>query len=165
MGINDFMFTPTPYELVTCSSDRSAKVWQLDLEAKTVTEVRCLELSPADTAEIKENVEKQILGLAFDASTEHMFAVALNSDIHSWSQTENSAVSTLRGHTSNVVKVTNFQNKFLVSGDTNARVLLWDPTTGTASRSATMFQGKISVNSIACNSTQVFVCFGDASIA
>ena len=69
MGINDFTFTNDPYEIVTCSSDRTAKVWRINLEAKKLDEVRTLELSSADNTELKDNVEKQILGVLYDRAS------------------------------------------------------------------------------------------------
>jgi WD40 repeat protein len=58
MGINDFSFTSTPWEIATCSSDRSVKVWKIDMEAKSVTEVRAMALHDDDIAAYKDNVDK-----------------------------------------------------------------------------------------------------------
>ena len=48
MGINDFCFTNKEWELVTCSSDRTAKVWNVNMEAGKLEEVRTLSLSEND---------------------------------------------------------------------------------------------------------------------
>lgn len=66
MGINDMTFTGNAGEIITCSSDRTAKLWKLDIEGKDLQEVRVLNLSEADATEITDNVEKQLLGVAFD---------------------------------------------------------------------------------------------------
>jgi WD40 repeat protein len=58
MGINDFVFTSKPNEIITCSSDRTAKVWTLNFESKQLDEVRTITYSAEDDAEYKDNVEK-----------------------------------------------------------------------------------------------------------
>ena len=83
MGINDFVFTSTPWEIATCSSDRSVKVWKIDIEAKTVTEVRALALHDDDIAAYKDNVDKQILAVAAHKSGD-ILGLNLLSDINVW---------------------------------------------------------------------------------
>lgn len=63
MGINDMVFTANEWEIATCSSDRTVKIWKMDLEAKNVTEIRTLGLHEDDIAAYKDNVEKQILAV------------------------------------------------------------------------------------------------------
>jgi len=58
MGINDLVFTSNEWEIATCSSDRTVKIWKLDIEGKSVTELRNLDLHDDDTAAYKDNVEK-----------------------------------------------------------------------------------------------------------
>jgi len=57
MGINDFVFSGKN-EIATCSSDRTVKTWKIDIEAKTMTEVRTLAIHDDDNAALKDNVEK-----------------------------------------------------------------------------------------------------------
>ena len=102
MGINDMSFTGNPGEIITCSSDRTAKLWKLDLEAKELTEVRVLNLSESDTQEITDNVEKQLLGVAYDASENLILTTSCNSDINIWSGEETAPSCTLRGHTNTI---------------------------------------------------------------
>jgi WD40 repeat protein len=66
MGINDFSFMENE-QIVTCSSDRTVKVWSLKVEDKAIDEVRKLGLSEEDDKGLKDNVEKQQLGCAVDA--------------------------------------------------------------------------------------------------
>lgn len=80
MGINDLFFTSTPNQFITCSSDRTAKVWTLNLEEKKLEEVRVLNLSEADTSQIKDNVEKQQLGILMREDS--IYTVGCNSDIN-----------------------------------------------------------------------------------
>jgi len=65
MGIQDLAFSKNENELITCSSDRSVKTWKLNLEAKTLEDGKVLQLPKADVDGIKDNVEKQQLGLAY----------------------------------------------------------------------------------------------------
>lgn len=58
MGINDFCFTANPNEIITCSSDRSAKVWIVNFETKKLDEVTTHNLSEADDKEFTDNVDK-----------------------------------------------------------------------------------------------------------
>ena len=58
------------------------KVWQIDVGAKTMDETKAYKLSAADQDGLKENVEKQILGVRNDGDT--VIAVSCNSDINRW---------------------------------------------------------------------------------
>jgi len=58
MGINDFAFTHNDWEIATASSDRTIKLWKIDIEAKTVTETSTLTISDFDTNGYKDNVDK-----------------------------------------------------------------------------------------------------------
>lgn len=42
MGINDFCQTQNEGEIATCSSDRTIKVWKLNIAEKSLDEVRTL---------------------------------------------------------------------------------------------------------------------------
>ena len=58
MGINDLCFTQNVGQLVTCSSDRSVKVWKVDVGEKNMDQTKAFKISEADTTGLKENVEK-----------------------------------------------------------------------------------------------------------
>jgi len=64
MGINDFSFADDG-QIVTCSSDRTIKHWKIN--EKSLDEERTLNLSEFDTTGLKDNVEKQQLGILLDA--------------------------------------------------------------------------------------------------
>jgi WD40 repeat protein len=64
MGINDFCFAEDG-QIVTCSSDRTVKQWKIN--DKTLDEERTLNLSEFDATGLKDNVEKQQLGILLDA--------------------------------------------------------------------------------------------------
>lgn len=68
MGINDLFFSQIANELITCSSDKTAKVWKVNFEDKKLEEIRTLELSQADADQIKDNVDKQQLGVILSES-------------------------------------------------------------------------------------------------
>lgn len=141
MGINDFCFTENANEIVTCSSDRTVKVWRVNFETKALEEVRTLGLSEIDTEEFKDNVDKQILGLAWNNG--QVMSVSCNTDINAWAADHNSPVSTIRGHANTINKVANFKGQWIASGDNDGRLLLWNPKTGIATRSSSLFKSKI----------------------
>jgi hypothetical protein len=62
MGINDFVFGAGENEVITCSSDRSLKVHQMNFDGKAIEEIRQLNLNQAEIEGLKENVDKQQLG-------------------------------------------------------------------------------------------------------
>ena len=110
MGINDFCFTSNENEIITCSSDRTAKVWKVDFEGNKLDEVRTLVLSEADSEEFKENVDKQILGAIYSKEAQNILAVTHNSDLQVWSEEANTPVKTIRGHNSQINKVVLWKN-------------------------------------------------------
>jgi WD40 repeat protein len=59
MGINDLSFGEEG-QIFTCSSDRTVKEWKL---SETLEEVKTYNLSEFDATGLKDNVEKQQLGL------------------------------------------------------------------------------------------------------
>lgn len=151
MGINDMAFMPNEWEIATCSSDRTVKIWKLDLEAKSFTEIRTLNLSEDDTSAYKDNVEKQILAVAGFKSGETL-GLNLHSDISVWKGESTSPDLVIRGHRSTVNSVGNFNNTALISGDSEGHILSWDPATGNANRSQTQFVSKLGISTIAANS-------------
>jgi WD40 repeat protein len=151
MGINDMAFMPNEWEIATCSSDRTVKIWKLDLEAKSFTEIRTLNLSEDDTSAYKDNVEKQILAVAGFKSGETL-GLNLHSDISVWKGESTSPDQVIRGHRSTVNSVGNFNNTALISGDSEGHILSWDPATGNANRSQTQFVSKLGISTIAANS-------------
>jgi len=164
MGINDFVFTSEPNEIVTCSSDRTAKVWKINFETKKLDEVRTLTLSETDNLELKENVDKQLLGLLYEKSCSKTMTVSCNSEINVWKEDCNTPETTLRGHSNTVGKVINFGNSCIVSGDNDGRLFVWDVATGLAKRASTQFKHKISVCALTCNSKFVYSASGDGSM-
>jgi len=102
MGINDICFTGNEFEIVTCSSDRTVKVWKVNMEGQKLEEVRSLELSGADAEQIKDNVDKQLLGLAYNNVTKCIMTASCNSEINMWNEESNVVDSTVRGHTNSV---------------------------------------------------------------
>ena len=60
MGINDFSFGEDG-KIITCSSDRTVKLWKIN--EKTLDEEKTYNLSEFDATGLKDNVEKQQLGL------------------------------------------------------------------------------------------------------
>jgi WD40 repeat protein len=103
-----------------------------------------------------------MLGLIFEG--ENTLGVSKNSDIHVWTGAATSPNQTLRGHANKVTKIANFNNKWIVSGDDDGRILIWNPKTSHASRPPTDFRSKISVSALACNSTKLYVAFADQNI-
>ena len=115
MGINDFSFMENE-QIVTCSSDRSVKVWAVKVDEKTVDEVRKLGLSEEDDKGLKDNVEKQQLGCLVDAQN-NIMSVQCNSDINVWNKESDLPTSTIRGHQNHVLKTVSIGNNYIVSGD------------------------------------------------
>lgn len=162
MGIMDFVFTSSPNEVITCSNDRTAKVWTVNIEAKTVDMVRELVLSEDDLAAYKENVDKQSLGIiGFDKS---ILSVSMNSDINSWEEDNNSASHTLRGHANSVSAVANFNDKGMVSVDLDGRILFWSVETGEAQRPTSQMRHKIQALTVCTNSNNVYTSSQDSTM-
>jgi hypothetical protein len=98
-------------------------VWQVDVGGKTMDETKAYKLSAADSEGLKENVEKQILALQNDGDT--VIAVSCNSDINRWElQGGEEPVETIRGHMNSVNALAMWHQKFIISGDTDGRVLV-----------------------------------------
>lgn len=163
MGINDLYFSQTANELITCSSDRTAKIWRVNFEEKKLEEVRTLELSEADSVQVKDNVDKQQLAVVL--SNTQALTVGFNSDINVWEGEATAPVKTIRGHNAIVNQVINFNNKFVVSGDSSGRVLFWNPENGEAKRPVSQYQGKATVRALAVNSSSVYAAFDDQTAA
>lgn len=60
--------------------------------------------------------------------------------------------------------LTNFNNKWVVSGDNLGRILFWDPVTGAASRPALNYQNKAACREVVSNSQFVYAAFEDQSL-
>ena len=155
MGINDLVFTANEWEVATCSSDRTVKIWKIDMEAKNVTEVRSLSLHEDDIAAYKDNVEKQILAVCALQSG-NILGLNLHSDINVWGKDDTQPGQVIRGHRSTVNSVGNYNNTAIISGDSEGHILSWDPATGLANRSQTQFVSKLGISSIASNSKFVY---------
>mmetsp|Transcript_9265 Transcript_9265/g.15584 ORF Transcript_9265/g.15584 Transcript_9265/m.15584 type:complete len:204 (-) Transcript_9265:632-1243(-) len=166
MGINDFAFSTTANELVTCSSDRSLKVWKMDVASKALDEVKTLSYTKADLEQITDNVEKQVLGVLVDEQKELILSASCNSDINVWqlAQEGSEASQTLRGHSNTVTKVVALSESTVVSGDQDGRILVWDTKTGLASRPPKNFRHKIQVVGLAANATHVYSGSADATM-
>lgn len=163
MGINDLCFTQNQGQLVTCSSDRSVKVWQVDVGGKTMDETKAYKLSAADSEGLKENVEKQILALQNDGDT--VIAVSCNSDINRWElQGGEEPVETIRGHMNSVNALAMWHQKFIISGDTDGRVLVQDSLTGYVTRPEGAYKHKVSVTAVACNDKFVYTSASDMTM-
>lgn len=93
MGINDFVFGEDG-QIITCSSDKSVK--QFRINEKTLDEERTFNLSEFDNNGLKDNVEKQQLGLLMHQ--QKIYSVQCNSDINVWAQDSEFPVQTIRGH-------------------------------------------------------------------
>lgn len=115
MGINDFCFGENE-QIVTCSSDRSVKVWAVKIDEKTVDEVRKLGLSEEDDKGLKDNVEKQQLGCLVDAQN-NIMSVQCNSDINVWNTDSDLPFTTIRGHSNSILKTTTIGDNYIVAGD------------------------------------------------
>jgi len=57
-GINDMCFTQNENEVITCSSDRTARVHKIDFDNKALEHKAVLNISDFDTEGYKDNVEK-----------------------------------------------------------------------------------------------------------
>ena len=163
MGVTDMCFTTNQEELVTCSSDRNVKRWKLNIAEKQLDEVIAYEHSEKDQTELKDNVDKQFLGLAFDGAKNDLYSVSFNSDINQWKADAGGQQSTLtiRGHQNTVTKVVTLQNGSVVSTDQDGRVLAWNLETGLATRPDSLFKHKIQVECLAANSKYVYTSGGD----
>ena len=159
MGINDMIFAGTD-ELVTCSSDRTVKRWKV-VDNSSLTEAKVLNISDFDNTEYKDNVDKQQLGLLFHEGSGNIFAVNNSSDINVWGKEAENAEKTIRGHCNSVSCVSPLGDKFIVSGDNDGRVLMWNSETGEASRPSGIFKHKIVIQSICTNSENVYSGSGD----
>ena len=158
MGINDFAFGEDG-QIITCSSDRSVKMWKIN--EKTLDEQRVLNLSEFDATGLKDNVEKQQLGVLTES--EKVYSVQCNSDINVWAP-DNEVPTTIRGHSNNVTKVINFNDKFMISGDQDGRVLCWNLESGSASRPVGVYKLPIGVQALACNSQFVYAGSADMNV-
>jgi len=99
MGIIDFCFNSNPWEIVTCSSDRTLKTWKLDLEAKSIELIGEMTLSDFDLNGYKENIEKQQLAVIFEKNSKKFYALSNNSDINVWGEADGEKpIDTIRGH-------------------------------------------------------------------
>lgn len=159
MGINDMIFAGAD-ELVTCSSDRTVKRWKI-VENKALEQNKVLQISEADSSEYKENVEKQQLGLAFHPESGSIFAVNYNSDINCWGKDVEVPDKTIRGHSNTVGTITSLADKFIVSGDNDGRILLWNSETGEASRPSGVYKHKIVIVGLTSHGDNLYSASGD----
>jgi len=159
MGINDMVFAGED-ELVTCSSDRTVKRWKV-VENSSLEESKTLDLQDFDKDGYKENVEKQFLGLTYHPESGNIYSVNCNSDINCWGKDSVQADKVLRGHMNTVSCITNFANKFVVSGDNDGRILAWNTETGEAIRPSGVYKHKIAIQSLCSNSENVYSGSGD----
>lgn len=118
-GVNDLCFTSEENEVVTCSSDRTARVHKMDLEGKTLEQKQVLNYSDFDTQGYKDNVEKQMLGLLYSEKDQEIISVNLHSDINVWTKADltEKPVKTIRGHANAVKAITLFNGTIPVTGD------------------------------------------------
>lgn len=159
MGINDFAFGQDG-QIITCSSDRTVKNWKIN--EKTLEEQKIFSLSEFDTTGLKDNVEKQQLGVLLES--EKIYSVQCNSDINVWAQDTEQPVETIRGHSNNVTKVVNWCDKLIISGDSDGRILSWNPNTYTASRPTGVYKLPIGIQALACNSKYVYTASADMNV-
>jgi len=165
-GITDFTLTSNADEFVTCSSDRTARIHRIDYENKAIQQINELILSDFDTAGLKENVEKQQLGVLFDRLDSELMAVGMTSDINVWPLADNSSkpVRTIRGHANAVKALTVFNGSVVVSGDNDGRLLSWDTATAQANRPIGLYKHKIGITALASNSKFVYSASGDMAM-
>jgi len=165
MGIIDMCIGENPWEITTCSNDRTLKTWKIDLEAKTIEQVKEYTLSDYDLTGYKENLEKQQLGVAYNKIEKSFYGISMNSDINVWKENESEKpVNTIRGHQAPVLSCAVFQDKLIISGDTDGRILAWDPKTGLATRPTGTYKLKIAVSKIVSNSKYVYVGCNDFTL-
>ena len=149
MGINGFVFSAGNL-IYTCSSDRSIKLHEYNIEGKTLEEKSQLNLNQFDIEGYKENVDKQQLGVLM--AKEDILGCSFNSDINVWSSGD--WKHTIRGHKNTVMKMCLF-NSLLVSADNDGRILLWN-NDSVASRPVGLIKHPIGVNSLSSNSKFVY---------
>ena len=126
-------------------------------------ETKAYKLSAADQDGLKENVEKQILGVRNDGET--VLAVSCNSDINRWElQGGEEPVETIRGHAHSVNALAIYKQKFIISGDTDGRVLVWDIQTGRCTRPEGAYKYKSGVSAVACNDKFVYTSGTDMTM-
>lgn len=103
-----------------------------------------------------------MLGVLRDNSNNQVLGYNFKSDINIWSGDETQPSTTLRGHCDAVVKLINWQNKAIVAGDMDGRLLAWNPETGEASRPKCANQKfAIGVAQMCSNSNYVFASSED----
>lgn len=165
MGIIDMCFTGNPWEISTCSSDRTVRTFKIDLAAKTIEQVKEYTLSDFDLEGYKDNVDKQQLGLAYSKIDTSFYCVSNNGDINVWKENESEKpVNTIRGHQSPVSAVAVFNDKLIISGCNDGRILAWNPADGSATRPIGTFKLKITISTIKCNSKFVYAACNDNTL-
>lgn len=84
MGVTDLAFAEPQGSLLTSSSDRTVKKWKLDLAGKSLEEEKSFQVSEADEAQLKDNVDKQLLGVVYEPNQKQAISVSCNSDLNVW---------------------------------------------------------------------------------
>lgn len=164
-GINDFAFTHNENELVTVSSDRTARVHGIDFEAKALEHRAVLNYTDFDAQGYTDNVEKQVLGAAFSDIDQEFMTVNLMSDINIWDfkNPAEKPVLTIRGHSNTIKCMTVFGGSIPITGDNDGRILSWDVATGYANRPLGCYTNKVLVTALAANSNFVYSGYGNST--
>ena len=165
-GINDMCFTQNENEVITCSSDRTARVHKIDFDNKALEHKAVLNISDFDTEGYKDNVEKQQLGLLYSDKDQEILTVNLASDINVWptADLQEKPTQTLRGHANAIRAITLFNGSIPVTGDQDGRLLSWDIQTAQANRPSGLYKHKIGITALASNSKWIYSAAGDQSI-
>lgn len=165
-GINDFAFTHNENEIVTVSSDRTARVHGIDFEGKTLEHRFVLNYSDFDSNGYTDNVEKQVTGAVFSDVDHEFFTVNNISDINVWRFDEltEKPVATIRGHSNAIRAMTVFGGNVPVTGDNDGRLLSWNVATGMANRPTALYRHKVPVTCLASNSKYVYSGAGNSTL-
>lgn len=165
-GITDVAFTHNEHEIVTCSSDRTARVHRIDYENKTLEHKTVLNISDFDTNGYADNIDKQQLGVLFSDVDKELMTVNLHSDINVWPLTSDAVkpAKTIRGHSNAIKAMTIFDGKIPITGDNDGRILSWDIKTAQANRPIGLYKHKIGITALACNSKFVYSASGDMAV-
>ena len=131
MGINDVCALDEDL-IGTASSDGRILTHKLDLSAGSITQQAEFTLAEAEIATHKEKQDKQ--QLAVTTHNNSVLACSLTSDINVWPLDKAGEPSeTLRGH-NNTIEAMCVHEGFLITGDNDGRVLVWDLATGQAQK-------------------------------